>query len=74
MGRQLAFNLTLFIAAVFGTAAGGGLNFTATAAMIAGIGLGTGGNLPVDGAIFLEFVPGTHQYLLTMCDRNAALG
>jgi MFS family permease len=66
MGRQLAFNLTLFIAALFGTAAGGGPNFTGTAAMVACIGLGTGGNLPVDGAIFLEFVPGTHQYLLTM--------
>ena len=66
MGRQLAFNLTLFIASVFGTAAGGGPNFVGTAAMIACVGLGTGGNLPVDGAIFLEFVPGRHQYLLTM--------
>jgi MFS family permease len=66
MGRQLAFNLTLFIAGVFGTAAGGGPNFIGTAAMVALIGLGTGGNLPVDGAIFLEFIPGTHQYLLTM--------
>lgn len=71
MGRQLAFNLTLFIAAVFGTAAGGGPNFTGTAAMVACIGLGTGGNLPVDGAIFLEFVPGTHQYLLTMYMPNS---
>ena len=34
--------------------------------MITCVGLGTGGNLPVDGALFLEFVPGTHQYLLTM--------
>ena len=66
MGRRLAFNLTLFIAAAFGTAAGGGPSFIGTAAMVACIGLGTGGNLPVDGAIFLEFVPGRHQYLLTM--------
>ena len=66
MGRQLAFNLTLFIAAVFGTAAGGGPNFTGTAALVAGIRIGTGGNLPVDGAIFLEFVPGRNQYLLIM--------
>ncbi|KAK2779623.1 membrane transporter [Colletotrichum kahawae] len=27
---------------------------------------GTGGNQPVDSAIFLEFIPATHQYLLTM--------
>jgi len=66
IGRRLAFNLTLFIAALFGTAAGGGPNFVGTASMVACIGLGTGGNLPVDGPIFLEFVPGTHQYLLTM--------
>ena len=66
MGRQLAFNLTLFAAAVFGTAAGSGPNFIGTAAMVACIGIGTGGNLPVDGAIFLEFVPGRNQYLLTM--------
>jgi hypothetical protein len=66
MGRRLAFNLTLLIAAVFGIAAGGGPNFVGTASMVACIGLGTGGNLPVDGAIFLEFIPGTHQYLLTM--------
>ena len=67
MGRRLAFNLTLLVASVFGIAAGGGLNFTATASLVSRIsGLGTGGNLPVDGAIFLEFVPGTHQYLLTM--------
>jgi len=70
MGRRLAFNLTLFIASVFGTSAGAGSNFVATAAMIACVGLGTGGNLPVDGAIFLEFVPGRHQFLLTMYLRT----
>ena len=66
MGRTLAFNLTLFVTSVFGTAAGGGTSFIAVAALVACLGIGTGGNLPVDGAIFLEFIPGTHQYLLTM--------
>jgi MFS family permease len=66
MGRQLTFNLTLFIATAFGIATGGGTGFIVTEAMIACVGLGTGGNLLVAGAIFLEFVPGTHQYLLTM--------
>jgi MFS family permease len=32
-----------------------------------------GGNLPVDSAIFLEFLPGTHQYLLTVLSINWAL-
>ena len=27
---------------------------------------GVGGNLPVDSAIFLEFLPRSHQYLLTI--------
>lgn len=29
------------------------------------IGTAAGGNVPVDSMIFLEFVPGSHQYLLT---------
>jgi len=28
--------------------------------------IGVGGNLPVDSAIFLEFIPATHQYPLTV--------
>ena len=66
IGRRLAFNLTLLIAAVFGISAGFAPNFITIAALIAMLGVGTGGNLPVDGAIFLEFVPGRNQYLLTM--------
>lgn len=33
-----------------------------------------GGNLPVDSAIFLEFLPGTHQYLLTVLSIWWAFG
>lgn len=32
-----------------------------------------GGNLPVDSAIFLEFLPGSHQYLLTVLSIDWAL-
>jgi hypothetical protein len=28
--------------------------------------VGVGGNLPVDSAVFLEFLPASHQYLLTV--------
>jgi MFS family permease len=35
--------------------------------------VGVGGNLPVDSAIFLEFLPGTHQYLLTVLSIDWAL-
>ncbi|EXJ79431.1 hypothetical protein A1O3_08933 [Capronia epimyces CBS 606.96] len=64
IGRRLAFNLTLLIAGIFGTAAGAAPNFVSCAVLVALCGFGVGGNLPVDGAVFLEFLPGTHQYLL----------
>ncbi|KAK0218969.1 major facilitator superfamily domain-containing protein [Armillaria fumosa] len=65
-GRTWPFNLTLLIAGVFGTAAGGSPNFVALACLLAVVGVGVGGNLPVDSAVFLDLVPGTHQYLLTL--------
>ena len=66
IGRRLAFNVTLLISAVAGLVGAGSPNFVAIATFCAFIGLGTGGNQPVDSAIFLEFIPATHQYLLTM--------
>ncbi|KAH0443875.1 major facilitator superfamily transporter [Colletotrichum camelliae] len=66
IGRKLAFNVTLLISAVSGLVGAGAPNFVAIATFCAFIGLGTGGNQPVDSAIFLEFIPATHQYLLTM--------
>lgn len=66
VGRRLAFNMTLFIAGVFGLAAGGGPNWIGTAALFSCLGLGVGGNLPVDGALFLEFLPHASGNLLTL--------
>ena len=64
--HRWSFNITLFLAGAFGLAAGGAPNFIALASLLAVVGLGVGGNLPVDSAVFLDFVPGTHQYLLTI--------
>ncbi|OAL47177.1 MFS general substrate transporter [Pyrenochaeta sp. DS3sAY3a] len=66
IGRRLAFNFTLFLAGAFGLASGGGPNWIGTCALYACIGLGVGGNLPVDGALFLEFLPQTSGNLLTL--------
>ncbi|KAH8423181.1 putative sugar transporter [Aspergillus melleus] len=66
IGRRPAFNLTLLITGVFGLAAGGGPNWIGTCALFACLGLGVGGNLPVDGALFLEFLPFASGNLLTM--------
>lgn len=65
-GRRWAFNLTIGITAVFGLVSAGSPNFTAIGCFAALWSIGVGGNLPVDSAIFLEFLPGTHQYLLTV--------
>jgi len=66
MGRRLAFNATLFIVGVFGIAAGAAPNWIGICALFAALGTGLGGNLPVDGALFLEFLPGASGGLLTL--------
>ncbi|KAL6308820.1 MFS general substrate transporter [Sparassis latifolia] len=65
-GRRWSFNLTLLIAGIFGLAAGGSPNFVTLASLLAVVGVGVGGNMPVDSAVFLDFVPGSHQFLLTI--------
>lgn len=72
-GRRWAFNLTIGITAVFGLAAAGSPTFAAVGVFAALWSVGVGGNLPVDSAIFLEFLPGSHQYLLTVLSVNWAL-
>ena len=48
-----SFNITLFITGVFGIAAGGSPNFITLASLFAVVGVGVGGNMPVDSAVFL---------------------
>ncbi|KAK2775491.1 hypothetical protein FQN53_003121 [Emmonsiellopsis sp. PD_33] len=66
IGRRLAFNVTLLITGIFGLAVGGGPNWIGVCSMFSCLGLGVGGNLPVDGALFLEFLPFASGNLLTM--------
>lgn len=72
-GRRFAFNATIGITAMFGMIAAGSPNFAAIGVFAALWSVGVGGNLPVDSAIFLEFLPGTHQYLLTILSIDWAL-
>ncbi|KAL4924016.1 MFS transporter [Aspergillus undulatus] len=74
IGRRLAFNVTLLLSSVAGLVGAGSPNFIAISVFCAFIGVGTGGNQPVDSAIFLEFIPATHQYLLTMQSAFWSLG
>ncbi|ODO03053.1 hypothetical protein I350_05898 [Cryptococcus amylolentus CBS 6273] len=65
-GRRWGFNLTLGITAVFGMIAASSPNFAAIGIFAALWSFGVGGNLPVDSAIYLEFLPHSHAYTLTI--------
>ncbi|WFD36865.1 hypothetical protein MCUN1_003755 [Malassezia cuniculi] len=65
IGRRPSWNITLFLTAVFAIAVGGAPSFAAAAILVGCLGLGLGGNLPVDGAVLIEFLPGTHQWIVT---------
>lgn len=65
-GRRIAFNFTLLIAGIFGLAAGGGPTWVGVCSLYACLGFGVGGSLPVDGALFLEFLPMASGNLLTL--------
>ncbi|KAK0185039.1 MFS general substrate transporter [Armillaria mellea] len=73
-GRRISFNVTLLITGVFALAGGASPNHVALSSFAALWCIGTGGNLPVDSAIFLEFIPKSHQYLLTVLSIWWALG
>ncbi|KAI0647859.1 MFS general substrate transporter [Trametes meyenii] len=73
-GRKWCFNLTLLITAIFATAAGASSNYIALCSLVAAWNVGVGGNLPVDSAVFLEFIPASHQYLLTILSIWWAIG
>ncbi|KAJ6537776.1 MFS general substrate transporter [Mycena capillaripes] len=73
-GRKWSFSLTLLIAGVFGLAAGGSSNFLTLASLLAVVGIGVGGNIPIDSAVFLDLVPASHQYLLTVMSVFWSLG
>lgn len=72
-GRKWAFNATLGVTGVFGLIAASSPNFAAIGVFAALWSFGVGGNLPVDSAVFLEFLPGSHQYLLTVLSIDWAL-
>ncbi|GJC95957.1 major facilitator superfamily transporter [Colletotrichum higginsianum] len=66
-GRKWAFNLTLGLTAFWAP------SFAGIGVFAAFWSFGVGGNLPVDSAIFLEFLPATHQYLLTVLSVDWAI-
>ncbi|OLN85534.1 putative MFS-type transporter PB1E7.08c 3 [Colletotrichum chlorophyti] len=66
LGRRIAFNLTLLITGVFGILLAFSPTWGCVNIIFAALGFGVGGNLPVDGALFLEFLPDASSSLLTL--------
>ncbi|CAG7560101.1 unnamed protein product [Fusarium equiseti] len=66
LGRRIAFNTTLLITSVFGIMSAYAQSWGSVCFFFAALGFGVGGNLPVDGALFLEFLPDASSALLTL--------
>ncbi|KAI1389795.1 MFS general substrate transporter [Hypoxylon trugodes] len=66
IGRRIAFNVTLLITSIFGIWAAYAPSWIAVCILFACMGTGVGGNLPVDGALFLEILPDSSSALLTL--------
>ena len=58
-GRIFAFNATIIFSGIFGIAAAASNSFPLYVGALLLVGFGVGGNLPVDGAMFCEFLPGS---------------
>ncbi len=74
VGRRWAFNLTVLTASVFGLALGGSNSYTTFLVLTAFVGLGIGGNIPIDTTITLEFIPQNKRWLLPFLSIFQPLG
>lgn len=73
-GRKPAFNLTLAITALFSVSTAFAPNFLVLSILLALMGFGVGGNMPIDAALFLEFVPSSHKGLMILMGSFWSIG
>lgn len=66
VGRRFPFNMTLLVASLFGIMSAYAQTWGWVCFFYAALGSGVGGSLPVDGALFMEFLPDASSSLLTM--------
>jgi MFS family permease len=74
IGRRIAFNTSLFICSAFAIVAGASPNWFVLGLFTCLSAFGAGGNLVLDTAVFLEYLPSNKQWLLTLlaCWRGLA--
>ena len=66
IGRKTAFNCSLFLCSVFAIVAGASPNWEVLGLFVCLSSFGAGGNLVLDTAVFLEFLPSGRQWMLTL--------
>ncbi|KAF2679394.1 membrane transporter [Lentithecium fluviatile CBS 122367] len=66
VGRKFAFNCSLVVCSIFAIVAGASPNWEVLGLFVALSAFGGGGNLVLDTAVFLEFLPGSRQWMLTL--------
>jgi MFS family permease len=66
IGRRFAFNVSLFVSAVFTVVAGASPSWIVLGLFTCLSAFGAGGNLVLDTTVFLEYLPSQHQWLLTL--------
>lgn len=66
IGRKFAFNASLMLCSVFAIIAGSSPNWIVLGLWVSLSAFGAGGNLVLDTAVFLEYLPGKQQWLLTL--------
>lgn len=74
IGRKYAFNFSLILCSIATIVAGGMPNWPALGFFIALLGFGAGGNLVLDTTVFLEYLPGDKQWVLTLMAAWWGLG
>lgn len=66
IGRKYAFNISLMLSSVFCIVAGASPNWIVLGLFVSLAAFGSGGNLVLDTAVFLEYLPSKDQWLLTL--------
>ncbi len=74
IGRRFAFNVSLIICSIACIIAGAMPSWASLGVFIALIGFGGGGNLVLDTTVFLEYLPGSKQWALTLLAAWWGLG
>ncbi|WRT68382.1 uncharacterized protein IL334_005358 [Kwoniella shivajii] len=74
VGRRWCFNLTCLLSTIFGFIFAAPSNYGFICFLSAMIGLGVGGNVPIDATITLEFLPTKNRYLLAALSTFQPIG